>query len=100
MVGKSVDVTLDLPQQTDTHLFCLPAMAVNSLDRQWHVWQVDAGRVVRVPVSPHGQQRDALCVNGELATGDQLVVAGSTFVSEGEQVAIMADPSQERVAKS
>ncbi len=100
VAGKSVNVSLDLPQQADTRLFCLPAMAVNSQDRQWHVWRVDADRVVRVPVSLHGQQRDALCVSGELATGDQLVVAGSAFVSEGEQVAIMADLSLERVAKS
>ncbi|EKP0262613.1 efflux RND transporter periplasmic adaptor subunit [Aeromonas sobria] len=98
VAGKSVNVTLELPQQAETPLFCLPAMAVNSQDRQWHVWRVAQDHVTRIPVSLHDQQQNTLCVSGELTAGDQLVVAGSAFVSEGEQVAIIANHSLDQVA--
>ncbi|WP_227499239.1 efflux RND transporter periplasmic adaptor subunit [Shewanella sp. MR-4] len=89
VAGKAVSVDLALPYASDKPIYCIPAMAVASQETQLYVNRVTAEHVKAVPVESVSQTDDSLCVTGNLAPGEQIVIAGGAFVEEGQAVTIL-----------
>ncbi len=82
--GMSAEVRIALPVSADV---AVPAGAlVDPAGTGAIVFRIRDGIAERVPVSVVGIDADALVLDGELAVGDQVVVAGHGMLQEGARV--------------
>lgn len=66
--------------------FCLPESAVIFEQGLNQVVRVSVGEAQRIPVSVVRQERNHLCVQGALFSGDRIVVAGAHYLNTGDAV--------------
>ncbi|MBY5991797.1 efflux RND transporter periplasmic adaptor subunit [Ferrimonas balearica] len=66
--------------------FLIPTSALQSSGGQHYVALVNDGRIERVSVSVVGYDRDQVRVQGTLAPGNVLVVAGAPYFNDGDEV--------------
>ncbi|GAA0790736.1 efflux RND transporter periplasmic adaptor subunit [Marinobacterium sediminicola] len=85
--GMSVELTVDLApllQPIEIKGVPVPVSAVFMHEQQHWVWRLDAeNRARRLEVTPVQIRGNHILVNGDLQTGDQLVMAGVSQVREG-----------------
>ncbi len=87
--GKAVSVDVALNYDANKSVFCIPAQALVSNQSQLYVNKLQNNIYVQaVAVNAESQTEKSVCVSGGLAKGDQVIIAGSAFVEEGQKVSI------------
>jgi RND family efflux transporter MFP subunit len=68
------------------HGWLIPRDALIGSGDSWHVFQVDHGKAVEVPVTIVGQSATTTAVSGALVAGRPLVIDGSTQLENGMDI--------------
>ncbi|GDY24872.1 efflux RND transporter periplasmic adaptor subunit [Agarivorans sp. Toyoura001] len=83
--GKSIQLALaqDASQQTR---FCLPHSALLLDGSRAKIYRVEQQQVKSVAIDIVNQTQQQVCVSGDLRQQDKIIVAGSHYLKEGQQV--------------
>jgi multidrug efflux pump subunit AcrA (membrane-fusion protein) len=87
LVSGSVDRTLLESQQ----VFELPMAAVFNQQEQEYIWRVNSqDQLEKVAVITENMTAHGIRLSGDLHSGDTIVIAGSRYLSAGDQVEVLA----------
>ncbi|WP_026973276.1 efflux RND transporter periplasmic adaptor subunit [Aliagarivorans marinus] len=76
--GQAVDISLELPQQSQQ--YCLPYSAISSQHDQQVIYIAERNQAVPVPVEKLEMRAKQACVEAQLAPGQQVIVAGVDYL--------------------
>lgn len=86
-VGKSVSLSASITQPTSAH--CIPYSALSGEGQSLHINVVRDHSIEQVPVKLQFIDASQACIKGNLNLGENVVVSGTHYLSQGDQVAQM-----------
>ncbi|MPW27920.1 efflux RND transporter periplasmic adaptor subunit [Agarivorans sp. B2Z047] len=91
--GKSVQLSLALSQSEQAR-YCLPHSALILEGAKAKVYRVHNHKVEAVASEIVNQTQQQVCVSGDFKEADKIIVAGSRYLSEGQQVGDLLDAKE------
>ncbi|MEE1673927.1 efflux RND transporter periplasmic adaptor subunit [Agarivorans aestuarii] len=91
--GKPIQLTLTQPQLEQAR-YCLPHSALILDGANAKVYRVNNQRVEAVASEIVNQTQQQVCVSGDFKEADKIIVAGSRYLNEGQQVGHLLDAKE------
>lgn len=84
-IGKALTVSIDTQANQDS--FCLPYSAVYGANDSLYVNKVDHLVVRAAKVKTNVLKGDTVCIQGDIGTGDHVVITGTKYLKDGDKLA-------------